>query len=192
MDHNAICLFAHPMKSVASSEETLIGCAREYARGCAIDGGSFAVSRTALGKPFFPGLPDIHCSITHSGDWWLSAFARQNVGIDLQIHQRADTKAIARRFFHPMEIAYLEEKPPYAFFAVWATKESYIKYTGRGLSQDLKSFSVIADGEMVTTLEETSFRHFHAIEGYAFSICAPSVDEVLLACSKVTNITNFV
>ena len=43
---------------------------------------------------------------------------------------------MAKRFFHEKEADYVQEKAPYQrFFRVWAAKESYVKYTGKGIDE---------------------------------------------------------
>lgn len=54
---------------------------------------------------------------------------------------------IAKRFFCDNEIKYItkaESEIDYRFFETWTKKESYVKYTGNGLSTPFKSFNVTA------------------------------------------------
>ncbi len=95
------------------------------------------------GKPYIMELPDVHFSITHSGGWWLCAVGRQEVGLDLQEVRDRETEKIAQRFFHPSETAWLRTQDGDAFFKIWAAKESYVKYTGEGITKGLDYFSVI-------------------------------------------------
>ncbi len=103
------------------------------------------------GKPYLPACPEVHFSVTHVGDYWMCAVAGEEVGLDLQDvreriagtgTQEERVLAIARRFFHPSEVLYLAERPAEEFFRVWAKKESYVKYTGAGLTAGFDSFSV--------------------------------------------------
>jgi 4'-phosphopantetheinyl transferase len=63
---------------------------------------------------------------------------------------------IAQRYFSPRENAALGALPcalrEAAFFDCWARKESYIKATGRGLSERLAEFDVWTDSPEPTTL----------------------------------------
>lgn len=80
------------------------------------------------GKPYFPAFPQLHFSITHSGDTWMCAFGDAPLGLDYQIARPCRKEALSRRFFHPLEQEYLKAHPD-AFFPLWSAKESYIKYT---------------------------------------------------------------
>ena len=42
------------------------------------------LERTEDGKPFIPGLADIHFNLSHSGDYIACAFSDQEVGLDLR------------------------------------------------------------------------------------------------------------
>lgn len=128
------------------------------------------------GKPFFPDMPQLHFSISHSGAYWACAMGGAEVGLDLQQHKQSDYSKLARRFFHPEEFAYLKDKSflPEEFFGIWCAKESYIKYTGQGLPQGLGSFSVISGPENV------QFKHVPFLTGYSLCICAEAVGEVAI------------
>ena len=96
------------------------------------------------GKPYFPALPGLHFSVTHSGDWWICGFSSHPLGIDLQIHRsHAQPRHLSERFFHPDEDAWLAQKDYDPFFDLWSAKESWVKYTGTGFFQDPDSFSVV-------------------------------------------------
>ncbi len=107
--------------------------------------GAFTVcADTAHGKPYVKELPDVHFSITHGGGIWACAVGGCEAGLDLQEVRERKTEPIAQRFFHPSEIAWLaEHDSPEEFFRIWAKKESYVKYTGTGLSEGLDYFSVV-------------------------------------------------
>lgn len=114
-------------------------------------------------KPYIEELPDVHFSISHSGGYWVCAFCDAEVGLDLQEVRTAREEQVARRFFHPAEIAWLEEHGFGEFSRLWAHKESYVKYTGTGLREGLDYFSVV-DGELEVCQQEIPFREgFHMV-----------------------------
>ncbi len=75
------------------------------------------------------------------------------IGVDIEQVQCIDYLAIARQFFHPLEILQLEEarspiKLKNLFFRLWTYKEAFVKATGHGLSYGLDRFAVnIETGE---------------------------------------------
>ncbi|MEL4292546.1 4'-phosphopantetheinyl transferase family protein [Shewanella xiamenensis] len=100
-------------------------------------------------------------NLSHSGDWLLIALAqdddtdaavitakpRLGLGVDIE-RSRASTNIypILNHYFSSIEAEGLlalegEDAQRQRFFDLWALKESYIKATGLGLSQSLKSFA---------------------------------------------------
>lgn len=133
------------------------GSAGEELAGRMFDRACFQVEKTPLGKPYFPKAKELHFSISHSGDYWVCAFAPQEVGVDIQEHtlNRSETRQeatvrfakMARRFFHPVEAKYVETESFYRFFGVWAARESYVKYTGQGIDAAFSEHCVIPELE---------------------------------------------
>ncbi len=130
-------------------------------------------------KPYVPALPNVHFSITHAGDYWACAVADAEVGLDLQdVRERIAgsgtqedrAMAIARRFFHPAEVAYLEGRPAEEFFRLWAKKESYVKYTGAGLTGGLDFFSVV-DGAPAPQCEVPFYEGYFLVLTSAEEAC---------------------
>jgi 4'-phosphopantetheinyl transferase len=109
-----------------------------------------AFATEAKGKPVLAGAAAgarIEFNVSHSGEWVLLAFARgRRVGVDLERWRAIDAEQILRDFFLPEEVAEWLEWPaaarPAAFFRAWTLKEAYLKATGAGLSQPLRSFRV--------------------------------------------------
>ena len=133
------------------------GSAGEEWAGRMFDRACFQVEKTPLGKPYFPKAKELHFSISHSGDYWVCAFAPQEVGVDIQEHtlNRNETRQeatvrfakMARRFFHPVEAKYVETESFYRFFGVWSARESYVKYTGQGIDASFSEHCVIPEEE---------------------------------------------
>ena len=64
------------------------------------------IPRTAHGKPYIPGEPDFHFSISHSGNYLLLAICRTHeIGADLQEIRpvKPGIDAVASRFFSRRE-----------------------------------------------------------------------------------------
>jgi len=139
-----------------------------------LDSAQFYKAASDGEKPFFPDAPQIKFSISHSGDFWACAFGKAELGLDIQQHTRCRSRDIAKRFFHPSEQKYLEacDYAQEEFFEIWTAKESYVKFTGRGLSQGLETFSV------VEPIEGAEFRRIPFAEGYSMCVCAEKIEEV--------------
>jgi 4'-phosphopantetheinyl transferase len=67
------------------------------------------------------------------------------VGIDVENLDRSTNLDVARRYFAPAEVAYLETVPedrqPAVFLRFWTLKEAYVKARGIGLSLPLEQFA---------------------------------------------------
>lgn len=104
------------------------------------------------GKPYIAGLEHIFFNLSHSGDYVVCAFSDSEVGMDIE-KVGSVRMGVARRFFHPGEIKKLEalsaELQDDLFFRYWTVKESFLKYTGSGLSVPLSSFEVRFAGSEV-------------------------------------------
>ena len=108
--------------------------------------GIYDFAYTELGKPYFINIPGVHFSISHSGEMAMVAVSDREVGADIQ-EWRELKSDIAGRFFHPEEKAHLEKlsasESEKAFFELWCLKESYIKFTGKGLTQALDELNFL-------------------------------------------------
>ncbi|MCC8080710.1 MAG: 4'-phosphopantetheinyl transferase superfamily protein [Lachnospiraceae bacterium] len=138
-------------------------------------GASEAAEREGQGKPYVKEMPEIHFSISHSGDVWACAVSDAEVGLDLQICHKGDGEKLARRFFHPSEIRWLEQHGFDAFSRLWAYKESYVKYTGAGLKDGLDYFSVV--DELPVMQREIPFRDgfWMVLTGSSDAVCDSSL-----------------
>lgn len=119
--------------------------------------GDYTIVRNIHGKPFLEGRNDVFFNISHSGDYVVCALSDKEVGIDIEGEKRARLE-VARRFFHPDEIKKLEsledkEKDDF-FYDYWSVKESFLKYTGDGLTRPLSSFCVRFDREETGIYED--------------------------------------
>ena len=96
------------------------------------------------GKPYLANVPDLHFNISHSGNLVVCALDVVPVGLDIEVHKSANLK-IAKRFFCQDEYEFIvkSESTNEAFYNVWAKKESYVKWGGKGLSTPLNSFSIL-------------------------------------------------
>lgn len=108
--------------------------------------GTGCVARTETGKPFLPDCPNLFFSVSHSGERYVCAAADRPIGIDLQRRAECSRERLARRIFHPDEVAYLAERGWEPFFAVWTARESFVKCCGTGLFHEPQSFCAVRNG----------------------------------------------
>lgn len=114
-----------------------IGLEKEFGRKLAFE----PRAKGEHGKPFFTLLPRIHYNITHSGKYVMCLFAGEEVGIDVQIHKKVNYERILERMVPAdmvREILDTDDMEK-AFFTQWVLREAYIKWTGEGLSRDLRT-----------------------------------------------------
>jgi len=127
------------------------------------------------GKPALSGGPCFN--ISHAGDYAVLAVSGKEVGVDIERWRKADTVALAKRFYHPHEQAALfaASDPVECFFTIWSLKESYIKAIGRGFAVAPSSFAVLpdeSDGASFLGNGNFHFKRYFDFQGYALSICA--------------------
>lgn len=135
-------------------------------------------SYNANGKPTLTHFPNVHFSLSHSGNTVFCAVSDAAVGCDVERIRRIDFNIISR-FFSPGEQAQIESQPTEAdkekmFFRLWTLKESFIKATGQSLSH-LKNFSVIISENGITL---DTYKNFYLQE---FSL---GDDNCYACCSK--------
>ena len=159
------------------------------------------IARSERGKPYLANRKDLFLSVSHSGNYFVCAFAPCEIGVDLQEikHARGETpesapprfKKMAARFFHPSEAAYLESDTYLRFFRIWTAKEAYVKLTGQGIDNDFSNISIlpedgslpeIKNGEASWQSGGKFFRQVDIIPGYSFCICSESAHTYNILC----------
>lgn len=104
------------------------------------------------GRPFLrlPQYRDrIDFNLSHAGSLVVCAIAiaekateSPRVGVDVETpHKHLSPERIAKRFFHPAELASLKAKDfsEHAFLGIWTKKEAYLKFKGTGLSGGMRN-----------------------------------------------------
>lgn len=106
-----------------------------------VDAETLPLARDARGRPRLHGALLHHdVSWSHSGGHLLIACGHDiHVGCDLErIRPRPNARALARRFFHPGESAWLDTlddaEAEATFLRLWCAKEALLKAHGHGLS----------------------------------------------------------
>ncbi len=168
-----------------NSRQCLEDAAFKYIYGDNAEGKfSVRIAKTDLGKPFFPDFPDVFCSVTHSGAYWLGAFSGEPLGIDLQIYRPIKENMLACRFFHPSEKEYLKKHAD-EFFRVWTAKESYTKFIGTGIDENFCRFSVVEREKIETVDGHTQIRFVPFRQNYTLCLCAERIDSVTLSKAEI-------
>lgn len=134
------------------------------------------------GKPCLKYYPDIHFSLSHSGDYAICSIGDKPVGNDIEYVRQGRLK-VADRFFTKEELDWLyaakdEEEQTQRMFRIWTMKESFLKVTGRGMSLPLQDFSIRVDEESrrsrVRHRVDAGYYHmqeYDGIENYCVSVC---------------------
>ena len=122
------------------------------------------------GKPFLTLQPKIHYNISHSGKYVMCIIAGEEVGIDVQEHKKVNYERMLTRMVPAdmvREILESEQmvpqdmireildadEPEKAFFTQWVLREAYIKWTGEGLSKDLRKISLDKGSYLMLEME---------------------------------------
>ncbi len=149
------------------------------------------------GKPYLQGANDVFFNLSHSEDYVLCVVSDVEAGCDIE--KIKDFKdSLAKRVLSDSEYADVQSKTTReeknaAFFRYWTLRESYMKYTGLGLSLPFSDFAVttgngigvIKNGEW----QNVFLKEFRNVPGYACAVCAQKpltgaelMIEDLLAC----------
>lgn len=143
------------------------------------------------GKPSLKYYPDIHFSLSHSGDYAICSIGDAPVGNDIE-HVRGGKLKVADRFFAPEELTFLyavqdEEEITQRMFRIWTMKESFLKVTGRGISIPMGEFCILIGENTDKIVVRQSFhkvryhmKEYNEIPGYRAAVC--SQEDVDVAC----------
>lgn len=137
------------------------------------------------GKPYLADYPNVHFSLSHSGEMVMCVIADCETGCDIeQIHPRKYDH-IAKRFFTKKEYQSVigqtnEEMCREMFYRYWTLKESFLKTTGKGISLPLDSFEFdlsAADNIGFSWPGHTEKYEFSEIklDGYKAAVCCECV-----------------
>ena len=97
------------------------------------------------GKAYISNHENIYFNLSHSGKMVLCAISDREVGADIEFNDPAIDLNIAKHYFYNSEYENImnSDNSPDEFFKYWVLKESYMKYTGLGMNQELDSFEII-------------------------------------------------
>ncbi len=106
------------------------------------------IKRGSDGKPWLADYPGIFFNLSHSGAYVVCGLGSDSIGVDIQKMSHPKLR-LAKRFFAPSEADWLlalpKEQQQQAFYDLWALKEAYMKYTGKGFNLPMDAFTVKPD-----------------------------------------------
>lgn len=120
------------------------------------------------GKPYLADSPDIHFNWSHCNLGIALAISSEPVGVDIESFDRYDEK-LTDFVMSAEESASVRnsQNPDQAFIRLWTEKEAFVKYTGKGIADDMKGI-----------LEQHKDVHIRTFadcpEGCAISVCSKS------------------
>ena len=94
------------------------------------------IETTPKGKPFLFDR-SVYFNLSHSKNRLLLAFSEEDVGCDIQT-ERMPSDRLQASVVTDEERHYMANDP-LRFAQIWTVKEAYCKYTGEGISKDLRS-----------------------------------------------------
>ncbi len=143
----------------------------ERALGCYLgenrpaEGWTSVLRHTETGKPYFAD-GRVRFSVSHSGQRWICLMADQEVAIDIEREAIRDYEKIARRFFSPEEIDYVQKQGQRGFLEIWTGKEAYVKITGTTLWSAFKEISMVKDGRIAPSVKGYLVKDLPFFSGY--------------------------
>lgn len=81
------------------------------------------IEKTERGKPFFPDLPELFFSVSHTKTHVMAALGGAECGCDIET-----LRPVRDRL--PRRVCAAEELSQFDFFELWVLKESYLKLLG--------------------------------------------------------------
>ena len=147
------------------------------------------------GKPYFRDHPEIHFSLSHSGDYAVCSIGAHEVGNDIE-RVRSGREKVAQRFFAKEELDWIYDSElsdesndrDSKIFRIWTMKESFLKVTGRGMSLPLNDFAIlISENEYIKIRQNINDKtyyikeyimpyDFNESDNYKISVCSEAMD----------------
>lgn len=141
------------------------------------------------GKPTLKYQPNIHFSLSHSGDYAICSIGDKAMGNDIELIKQGHLK-VADRFFAQEELDWMyavqdEEAVTERMFRIWTMKEGFLKATGKGISLPLRDFTVLVDEEQdkIRVRHKFNAKYYHMkeyseIAGYRVAVCCEESRDV--------------
>lgn len=132
------------------------------------------------GKPVLDiARPDLHFSLSHSGERVLLGFADQPLGVDIEAIRRPVAPALVRQCSVPAEQDWLRDDAD--FYALWCAKEAALKQAGTGFSIGPRELALDAHPDLGCdvrsahpVLDGLRVQSSAPEPGYAAALCLPA------------------
>lgn len=124
-----------------------------------------------VGEHGKPQHGEICFNLAHSGDLAVVAVSASPVGCDVERVRPIGETVLSR--FSAREREYIQKRGGCAFFDVWTRRESYLKYTGEGVSRlgeieaDMERNAIVRNGKT-----EACHLFGYELDGYMISVCS--------------------
>ena len=135
------------------------------------------------GKPQVAGCEGLHFNLSHTGNYAVAVFSDAPVGIDIE-HRRALKQTLLDKCCTKGEQAWIQSQPDkeMAFVRLWTAKESYVKWSGEGITFPLKSIAVHRKENGIAfyregILQPVNFAEHDEIPDYHICVCTESEKE---------------
>lgn len=147
------------------------------------------------GKPRLKFYPDIHFSISHSGEWVAVSVGAWNHGIDIE-HNNKDVKDIldmilSRKEKKRNQKLTLSQLNDY-LISTWNLKEAYVKMIGKGLCKSFTEIEIKKMGKNICLydcgkeMSDIYIEQYTLDNQYWYSICAECEEKDIMQLSKVS------
>ncbi len=143
---------------------------------------------------------ELFFNYSHSGKWIFCGVSQKKIGVDVEKISETEVELdLAYRFFQFEEYCNINNSDQMnkvkRFYDYWSSKESYMKWDGRGLGVSMSSFKVVFEDSsiLVRKNEETYDCHIelHEIDkNYVFATCISQKCEIENV--RVVNMSDFV
>ncbi len=129
-----------------------------------------------FGKPYLKSFSGVHFNISHSGNMAMCALHSGRVGADIEL-ARPFEHGLEKRIMSDSERQVFQEcdEKVKFFYQIWTLKESYLKYTGRGLGA-LGEITVLPGETIRSNVTGCRFSLIDRIPGYQSAVCAGEDD----------------
>ena len=122
------------------------------------------IKKTPHGKPYFPGMPDVHFSLSHSKTHVLCVVSGSPVGCDIESPRVISSRTL-EYFSSPEELVMF--KP----LDLWVLKESYIKLFGQTIAA-IRNLRFSLDGERIILPDSSVTARLYHVGEFCAAVCS--------------------